>query len=212
MNYKEAPNVASQADLQKYAPGIGQVNSVVKRLHSEGLLPERFTPEPSRLHPFLEGKVRIEPWTIGGKDAQTLLGELAGRGRNIGSYARSMVESHEFTTLPEPQRIEVVLSKVGDLGIKRDYPTTAEIEARRDELGLDPLPAEALLHYLLENGDKLQRGEVIIAGMKPITDSDGNPDVFVVERNAVGLWLIDDWAIPDDGWNPGDQFAFSLRK
>lgn len=175
----------------------------------------RLPGEPSRLHPFLEGKIRIEPWTIGGKDGQTLLGELAGRGVNgldRRSYARSIVENPEFTTLPEPQQIEVGILKVGDMGIKKDYPTFAEIEARRDELGLEALPAEALLHYLLENGDKLQRGEIIVAGMKPIADSDGNPNVLNVERNTDGLWLNSNWANPDNKWNPDNQFAFSLRK
>ena len=227
--YKEVPNLASRADLQKYADGIGQVDNLVERLHSEGRLPERFTPEPSRLHTSIEGKIRIEPWTMGGKDGQTLLGGLTGRGRKIGSYARSMVESLEFTTLPEPTTIEVGLLKVGDLGIKKDYPTTADIIGTKDdvdeqgnsapfskgrinELGLELLPAEALLHCLLENGDKLQLGEPLIAGMKPIAASDGNPHVFHVERLDDGLWLGDSWADPDYEWGPDDRFVFGLRK
>lgn len=174
-------------------------------------LPESFTPEPSRLRPF-EEKIRIEPWTIGGKDGQTLLGELVGRGRKIGSYARSVVESRDFTALPEPQEIEVGILKVGDLGIKKDYPTFAEIEARRDELGLDPLPAEALLRYLIENGDKLQRNEPLIAGMKPIAASGGYPCVFWAVRRDDGLWLLVLWADPDNKWGPGLQFAFGVHK
>src|SRR3989304_3510044 len=103
-NYKELPSrVASQTHQEQYADGIAEVNAVVERLHAEGRLPEVFTPEPSRLHPSLEGKIRIEPWTIGGKDGQMLLGELTGRGRKISSYAKSMVENRDFTTLPEPQ-------------------------------------------------------------------------------------------------------------
>ncbi len=229
MNYIEAPRGASKAQQEQFAPGIAQMESLARDLQSQGLLPERFAPEPSRLHPSLEGKIRIEPWTMGGKDGKTLLGGLAIRGRKIGSYARSMVESSEFTTLPEPTTIEVGLLKAGDLGIKKDYPTTADIIGTKDdvdeqgnsapftkgkinELGLELLPAEALIHHLIENGDKLQKGEWIIAGMKPIADSVGGPGVFGVARDGDEVWLNDNWAYPDFKWNPDDQFAFGVRK
>ncbi len=43
------------------------------------------------------------------------------------------------------------------------------------------------------------------------TDSDGNPNVFNLERNADGLWLDNNWAKPDNTWNPDNQLVFRLR-
>ena len=36
-------------------------------------------------------------------------------------------------------------------------------------------------------------------GMKQITDSDGDPDVFGLGRRGDGLWLRGGWAPPDGG-------------
>lgn len=43
------------------------------------------------------------------------------------------------------------------------------------------------------------------------TDRDGNPNVFNVNRNDDGLWLDNNWAKPDNEWNPDNQFVFRLR-
>ena len=42
-------------------------------------------------------------------------------------------------------------------------------------------------------------------------DSDGNPNVFNLERNDDGLWLNNNWAKPDNTWNPDNKFVFRLR-
>lgn len=96
MNYKEIPSRASRAQQEQYAAGIAQMNDLAQRLSSEGLLPERFTPEPSLLHPTLEGKARTVELMIGGKSPKELLDELARKNVNISDYARKMVENPEF--------------------------------------------------------------------------------------------------------------------
>ena len=45
-----------------------------------------------------------------------------------------------------------------------------------------------------------------------ITDRNGNPNVFSVERNDDGSWLNGNWAGPTNQWNPTNQLVFSLRK
>ena len=55
-------------------------------------------------------------------------------------------------------------------------------------------------------------GDYYWIGMKQITDSDGDPDVFRLERNEDGLWLRVSWAVPDIEWGPNREFVFSLRK
>jgi len=44
------------------------------------------------------------------------------------------------------------------------------------------------------------------------TDRDGNPNVFNLERNEDGMWLNDNWAKPDNRWNPDNAFVFRLSK
>ena len=211
MNYIEAPRGASKAHLEQYAGGIAQMDQLARNLQSQGLLPERFAPEPSRLHPSLEGKVRQETLTIGGKTSQELLGELTQGGFKIGSYARSMMESPAFTTLPEPQEIDLVRLHVRDLGINKKTPTTDEIYGKAQELGLELCPAEVGPQYRLKYKDQ-PRGEWVTVGMKQIAGSDGFPSVFRLGHDDDGLWLRGYWTKPGDEWNPGHEFVFSLRK
>ena len=44
------------------------------------------------------------------------------------------------------------------------------------------------------------------------TDRNGNPNVFNLKRNEDGLWLEDNWAKPENRWNPDNEFVFRLRK
>lgn len=95
---------------------------------------------------------------------------------------------------------------------RTSYPTTEQILKGAQEKGLDPLPAEALFHYILQEGDQMKIGDWVIAGMKPVTVPGGYPKVFYAERDHDGLWLSGYWAGLDNGWYPGLRFAFSLRK
>ncbi len=166
----------------------------------------------SRLPSLLEGKARIEQVTIGIKSGEELLLELRKRKANISAYAEDRVKSPEFTTLPELEQRELVVAGVGDLvpSPKGIYATTEEIWAARDQLGLQEVPAETALHYLLQNGDKLNNGDAIWMSMKTITGRHGNPRVFAVVRVSDGLWLSSRWAGPSNHWDPGSRFAFSL--
>lgn len=49
-------------------------------------------------------------------------------------------------------------------------------------------------------------------GKSHITDQNGNPKVFNLERNDDGLYLNDYWAKPDDEWNADNELMFSVRK
>ena len=50
-----------------------------------------------------------------------------------------------------------------------------------------------------------------IDGSYTFTDSDGNPNVFNLERNEDGLWLNNNWTNPDNRWNPDNEFFFRFR-
>lgn len=179
---------------------------------NEALDRKGLSPEPSRLHPSLEGKVRIEPIRHGGIEKHDLLADITRKPVNIGETAQFMVERDEFSTLPESQPYNLVIARVDVMvpNPKGPLATTEEIDNARDEKGLQPIPAETLLHFLLQKGDQLQMHEWIVASMKPLAASDGNPFVFSVVRYDDGLWLVGYWAGPDGRWNPGYQFAFGL--
>ncbi|MEK9175028.1 MAG: hypothetical protein AAB795_00375, partial [Patescibacteria group bacterium] len=48
----------------------------------------------------------------------------------------------------------------------------------------------------------------MLVAMKQITDRDGNPYVFDLDRDAYGLWLNNSWAKSTYEWNPCYEFVF----
>ncbi len=61
---------------------------------------------------------------------------------------------------------------------------------------------------LLNSQTVVIRRAVAQDGASYNTDSDGNPNVFNLERNSDGLWLNDNWAKPTNRWNPNNSFVF----
>lgn len=59
---------------------------------------------------------------------------------------------------------------------------------------------------------EIDRTTVKLMARHTITDSNGNPNVFNLERNEDGLWLNNNWANPDNRWNSENEFVFGLRK
>lgn len=47
-----------------------------------------------------------------------------------------------------------------------------------------------------------------VDGILHITDSDGNPNVFNVNRDEKGAWLNTDNGHPENSWNPDNRFVF----
>ncbi|MDP2676103.1 MAG: hypothetical protein Q8O83_00225 [bacterium] len=161
---------------------------------------------------FPEGKIHKEIITIGGKDAETLIKEMREKKINVSDYAEDMMASKDFTTLKETEDIVLIRLEVRDLGFpKNKYPTTDEIDKRIEELGLELCPAETGPHYRLIYMNQ-PMGEWIRIGMKQITDRDGYPDVFDLERDGDDLWLGSHWTGPAYEWDPGRGFVFRLRK
>ena len=175
---------------------------------------------------FPEGKIRKEKNGIGGRKANQLEKELDQADINW-SYAKDMLRSPDFTTLETPEVIETVRLRVQDLGFD-GITTTTQIFGTKDdvdehgklapfakgrmtELGLEFCPPEVGVYQRLKDISQPLNEWYYIA-MKPISVSNGSPDVFLLKRHGVGLWLHDAWAGPDSLWCPGDVFVFSLRK
>ncbi|KKQ17891.1 MAG: hypothetical protein US31_C0014G0027 [Berkelbacteria bacterium GW2011_GWA1_36_9] len=107
---------------------------------------------------FPEGKIRRSELEIGGKSAQELEQELKENKINISPYAQDMLDkmfqSEEFKTLQSnSETIDLVRLKVRDLGFTQN-PTTDQIYATAEELGLELCPAEVGPRQRLEDTDQ----------------------------------------------------------
>ncbi len=159
---------------------------------------------------FPENPIRQETVDIGGMTKEELLRQLEEKHINISDYARDMINSRDFTTGKEPEAADLVRLTVESLGFPHGA-TTDEIYRKADELGLELCPAEVGPQYRLKY-DHQPMGEYFWIGMRQIADRGGYPGVFRLFRNADGLWLYFDWAVPGDRWSPESRFAFRLRK
>ena len=159
---------------------------------------------------FPEKKIRRENIEIGGKSAEQLISEMEVAGINISDYAKSMLNNREFVPGKNPEEATLIRLTVADLGFKSSA-TTDQIYERAQNLGLELCPADTGPNYRLKYRNQ-PLNEWIYMGMKQITDSDGYPNVFELERNDDGLWLDGSWAKPGYEWDPGYKFVFRLRK
>ena len=216
-NTEEDMPIVFECDNEQIARGINEIKEGTKA-YVGPLVPGIFDKiqEHGIEHiytSFPEGRIRnLEIVEIGGKDAETLIKEMREKKINPSNNAEDMMKSKDFTTQENPERETIIRLKVGDLGFpKGKHPTTDEIYKRIEELGLELCPAETGPHYRLKYADQ-PMGEYFRIGMKQIADRLGNQSVFHMGRDGDGLWLHGVWTEPSDEWNPGDGFAFRLRK
>jgi hypothetical protein len=76
-------------------------------------------------------------------------------------------------------------------------------------MDLELCPPDLGPYLRIDYADQPQ-GEHLFIAMKPITASDGEPRIFVVEHTSVGLSLNAARARHDDQWSPDDLFVFCV--
>jgi len=177
---------------------------------------------------FLEGKIRFDQMTIGGRSRDELQREIKDAGIDIYKSAVEIMGSRDFTTLPTPQNIPLVRIKFADLfadylrspknnghGYRvptydeaRSYSSTYKIFERAKELGLELCPPEVGPYYVLKYKDQLK--DAFQIGMKPIDGSDGDPHIFEIALGPDGLYFGAPNANPMQQWDPRSEFIFSL--
>ena len=132
-------------------------------------------------------------------------------GINISNYAKSMLKNREFVPGKNPEEATLIRLTVADLGFKSGV-TTEQIYKRAQILGLELCPPDTGPNYRLKYQNQ-PLNEWLYVGMKQVTDPDGYPHVFKLERNDDGLWLLGAyWAKPGHEWYPDFKFVFRLRK
>lgn len=156
---------------------------------------------------FPEGKIRSETLEIGGKSADRYITDLKQEKITISSEASAMMHHETFITSPNPESLGLVRLKVSDLGFTKN-PTTNQIYARADELGLDLCPPETGPAYQVKH---LDLPDFVRIGMEQIPSRDGRPSVFLLTTNFGPLFDTAE-AYPEETWGTAWEVVFSLRK
>lgn len=151
---------------------------------------------------------------IGGKPADQLEAE-AKSVRNVSGYALDMMHNPKFTTLLEVTPVELIKLPVSALDLPGN-PTTKQIfervpQCRVGDMALELCRVEVGPHQAIKDTEQPLNDWYYIMH-EQVTDHSGGPSVFKLGRYADGLWLDGGWAGPDDGWGPGFQLVFALRK
>lgn len=157
---------------------------------------------------FPEGRIRFMPIEIGGKTVKEYKQELETQGHKLTEWAKDILA--KTGTSERRQEIQIVRLSVKDLGFS-SATRYDKIQERARELGLDLAPAETgpALRLSMKNQ---AMDDWFLVGMEALSDRDGDPDLFNLERDADGPWLNTDYGIPDSLWHPDHEFAFALRK
>jgi hypothetical protein len=133
---------------------------------------------------------------------------LSSNGFRISDWTGDVLK--KITLAGAETEIELVLVLVADLGFTEATRRDA-IYDRAKELGLDLAPAEVGPQLRLAY-EYQPRGEWMLMAMDPITDSAGDPWVFLVGRGDDGPGLHSRRGDPDGLWNPDSRWVFARRK
>jgi hypothetical protein len=142
--------------------------------------------------------------------AEDFRAALKQAGCKIGDWGNDILGQPAFHASLESKGVHLVSVSGRELGFDRNA-TTQEIWGRARELELELCPNEVGPQLRLQYLDQ-PMGEWLLVAMEPITGSDGDPFVFLVERDERGLWLDGDCGNPDDVWRPDDRWVFVSRQ
>lgn len=132
-------------------------------------------------------------------------------GCNIGDLVEDILGKPAFTVRKHEKEIDLVAISVKELGF-HDPTTRQKIYKRAQRLGLRLCPAEVGPQLRLQYKDQ-PKGAWLYVGMKPITDSMGNSDIFNVWCDNDGLWLHAHTGYPGRPfWHPSYRWVFVLSR
>ena len=144
------------------------------------------------------------------KNADEFRKALKKNGFRIGDWANDILGKPAFTISSTEEEIQLANVSVADLGFKNGA-TYGSICAKAKELGLELCPNEVVPQLRLQYKDQ-PKGEYLRIAMEPITDSDGDLNIFDVVHDDVDWWLNSNDGSSDHFWNARSRFVFRLRK
>lgn len=191
---------------------LGQIEAIVNKLGGmEGAMR------------FLRGELVVNAtkkvfqiWktiSVGGTDVKALLKQLKNNNCFVSDWAQDIMGKPAFKTSKDSHEVSFVKVQVKDLGFT-EMPTTVELFDcdRLAKYGLDLCDPEDAPHIRLADQEQ-PKGTWYWIAMEPISDSDGRPRVFAVERRGDGgRWLHAYYTSPGDRWPLVSTIVFRFRR
>ncbi|MFH1088418.1 MAG: hypothetical protein V1719_01085, partial [Patescibacteria group bacterium] len=195
------PGGTAKADLAKGHPGFSdKLYELIDGLATEQAIRLPIIQRP----PWKTIELGTQPNADGYRKA------LKQNGFRISDWANDIMDKPAFTVANQPETIDLVFVTVAELGFP-DGATRKDIYEKALSLGLSLCPPEVGSALRLAYPDQ-PNGEWIFIGMEPITDSDGDLNVFCVARADSDQWLLTDCADPDSVWRSSFRWVFCRRK
>lgn len=187
--------------LERIADALESIADLLKGKHFPEIVAEKENPS-------------FPVWrmiTIGGSSKDALLEEMEKKDVYVSDWAKELLDNGEFTIGEKKEEINLVRLSVKDLGFDNGA-TTDQIYQAAEKFGLELCPAETGPQLRLQLTDQAT-SDYFWVGMKQITDRDGNPHVFRLDRDGDGRLRLDaSYAGPAWRWDAGVRFVFRLRK
>jgi hypothetical protein len=125
----------------------------------------------------------------------------------INPWGYDILGKPAFTVADQEKEVELIIVTVAKLALKNGA-TYKDIYTRAIALGLNLCPAEVGPQLRLQYKDQLKY-ECLFLAMEPITDTDGDPSIFVVMSSNKGkLCLKGYYGNPDNLWPPDFCLVF----
>lgn len=140
------------------------------------------------------------------KSADDFRRDLTTGGFHIGNWGNDILGKPAFKVSSKLTEVDLVNLSVAELGFK-DGATRKDIYERAISLGLELCPNEVGPQLRLQYKDQ-PMGEWLCIAMKPIADSLGFLDVFLVEHDDDGLWLDGVSGSPGSFLDGSDRLVF----
>ena len=123
---------------------------------------------------------------------------------SISDYAKQTLDKIPISQ--EEVEVDLVRLTGREMGFKESVRRDI-LYNRALEHGFQKCPGE-VGPALREQYPNQPNGECVLIGMEPITDSDGDLNVFRVERSDSRRWLSSHWSDPGNFWIPAHVWVF----
>lgn len=157
---------------------------------------------------FPETKIFKQSLELSTKTPEQYTKELIDNGNQIYSYAQQILNKIE--ALKSPEQISLVSFSVEQLGFPNGA-TLQEIYDKAQSMGLELCPPQVGPELRLSYTDQ-PNNEYLVIAMEAITDADGGPGLFGVDRDVSGPCLGYNYGRLGFRWRGGRRFVFRSRK
>lgn len=135
-----------------------------------------------------------------------LLSTIKNSGMQIGKWAEDIMGKPAFVVSSNNIAIDLIVKSVSELGFDEGANFDQICQAAQ-KIGLIKCPAEAGPQLRLQHTDQPE-GEWLVVAMDSITDSAGDPRMFLVGHNDRGRWLVGDFGFAEHVYGRTKKFVF----